>query len=335
METSGRISRSGSFSELNLEPANKSQSSGVGQASFESVNPQQRSIVKQQRRLRYDKISFFNEVTAQQAHHPNYTNHEGKAISPDDWLFDTKNKYDFFKQFTENRDNLAFKAKLKIVISGWNCSGSIIDSLIELFKEYYDESDELSENDKKIIENLAVLKSNIALRVRDLSTQCLTKLKIKNKTGKNINIDLALDWGDILKQTRFLMKGQLVNDVCNPQTLDKETSIKIVNQAIDLMAMDKIIEEKHSKTAVSLQELYSYGYLKRNPHKVGELEFKMTGNNKFKLFNTSPTFTKKDAGGKLVEVTPEFNFSKGHIRHIILLEWKAVSELLGLAKAYE
>ncbi|GAB3794983.1 hypothetical protein GCM10028819_10260 [Spirosoma humi] len=328
--------------------------------SFGAHDPSQRQLAESLQK-RFGQIKT---EAGKQKHHPVYKNSKEEIVDIDSWAMD-KGSFLFFKNFGNDHKADEIHLLLEESVKNWNCKGSIIEDVMPILDAYLSGLEELSPSDIQLIDYLSALQSNIKdLRVNDLDEQCTTQLELTSgktlKGVKEFKVALTLDWKIILEESRKQMQMHVNGKIANPP--DKDVVTKIVDAAIkkiastdeakrDLATVDqhkkvppqKIQEHKLYKTNTTTEEglrrLYAFGFL-AEPGKHDKTEALNFGlgkkaTDKFFLTNTTPKFEETKATGEKEMKQPNFEFSKNHIRFIIFLEWKAISELLNLTTIFK
>ena len=206
-------------------------------------------------------------------------------------------------------------------VAKWNTNNSIVDELLEGVlgspvqkweSSAFDPRVAQNEEARRVVEHLLAVKASIAQREGDLTTQLPQTITL-NFTAKMKPIQpqaISLNWLTTLKSARELLKAQLKQGTAVPARKEDIT-----------LATDAIL----AKSDPGIGELLKYGYLDKKGKTVVNPTYKPTAV-KYAVTSKIEPATFKSESGKETDV--EFNFGVNHLRFILYLEWRTVTELL-------
>lgn len=247
-----------------------------------------------------------------QQHHPNYFFKFGagerEKYDLDPWI--TKKgamNADAFLQEQANTPQDVLQ-----LIQNWNGTGSVVDELINTLLannpvndwQNADIKDNVAQGagGQAMVKHLLAMKSNIALRVADIDNNCPTRVaihEVRKTPSVNKKTNLAINWTSILANARLLLQQELA---AGHQVPDNKDLVRLVDQAIAASADAGIVR------------LHQTGLLKDDG---GQQKF----SKKAVVDRIATTATLKN--DKI-----SFNFGINHLRFILYLEWRAISELM-------
>jgi Domain of unknown function (DUF4157) len=248
----------------------------------------------------------FNVEEGAQRHHPvykfTYGNLAEENYDLDPWI--TLNSKAGYEGADRSR---SFKKSIKRLVKDWDCSNSIIKSLVtHLVGASYSTITEVNfareglsgmspMGHRALIRHLLSLEENIGRREGDIPVNCYNvKLKTKPRLGDETEEIVSIGWKSLLKDARLLLKKELENGTAAPAM-----------HAIDLIktAVPNSVDPGISKLR-GLGLLGAEMELDTKPKRHGQ-----------NLYTASGTGS------------GQFNFGYGHLRFILYLEWRIVHEL--------
>jgi hypothetical protein len=163
---------------------------------------------------------------------------------------------------------------------------------------------------QRFARHLLSLQENIARRERDIPANLPQVITVvfKPKSGKNEKHVLQPDWPGVLAQARALLQAKLTAGVAAPADWK--------DVKLHYLAM-------WASTDPALTELRDRALLTKDNADVVKFKNNATSGNGMQRGPASATWTPAKVDGKALE----FNFALGHLRFILWLEWRAMTEL--------
>jgi hypothetical protein len=208
-----------------------------------------------------------------------------------------------------------------------------------------------------LVQHLLVLKRNIAMREGDIDANVPSKITLaySRKIGndKKGSESIVIDWLAVLERARLKLRDVLL--AAQPAKPPEKNKVRLIDDAIKhLWTTDKSL-----KRMMDVKALIDQGGQVRfkGTSTVAKTDWKTT----FEVIPNALETTDEDAGEPLPseaqatstpkatakkkpagkgkkgasdgdeELQASFNFGMGHLRFIVYLEWRAVSELLDFA----
>jgi predicted GNAT family acetyltransferase len=203
------------------------------------------------------------------------------------------------------------KAKVEECVGRWNFQRSIIDDLVDVLIAHSpvnvwsaaDIPEVLAaEKTRRTVMHLLALKASINQRVNDIPNNMPTKIKsaFTKKGPARSPETVTINWSPTLAVCREKLKTKLISGEKCP---DSQQGVKFVTEVVG------------ASTEVGLSTLRKYGILDDKGR------YKAAGN-----FRDVVAVTVNAKIEQPQDV--EFNFGLNHLRFILFMEWRVVSELL-------
>lgn len=169
-----------------------------------------------------------------------------------------------------------------------------------------------SADGRRFARHLLSLQENIALRERDIATNLPQVITVvfKPKSGKPQTHTLRPDWPGVLADARALLKPKLEAGAAAPANWK--------DVKLHYLAM-------WASNDAALTKLRELALLKKDNADVVKFTNNATSGSGLQRGPASATWTPAAVDGKPLE----FNFALGHLRFILWLEWRAMTELRG------
>jgi hypothetical protein len=221
------------------------------------------------------------------------------------------------------------RPRILVCVQGWQFNRSIIDDLVDVLlatkpvlswnQAEIQEALADDARNRRVVKHLLSLKASVNQRVADIPRNMPTKIQLKfqGKGKAKAPETITINWMTVLAEGRRRVKDMLLQGTACPKPRQGKPPAEGVTIVTDaLLAVNDPGLAALKKYGILLEgEYQSPGYYKEG------LKYTVSAT----VLEPGPI---KKEGGKTVK--PDFSFGLNHLRFILYLEWRAVSELLNL-----